>query len=148
MSSILQITFHYQFTLSNLAQLQSTPLQQQQPSQFSTTPSTPAMQLLLISSILSVASATVFLGQLGGRHVAYINGVDECAFNTDLGAVDTNPCEVNSFTVSGISGFQFSGCGSDNFILLRNGAFNSECRFNPTKIPCPQGELGQVFACS
>src|SRR6266496_3434705 len=99
MSSILQITFHYQFTLSNLAQLQSTPLQQQQPSQFSTTPSTPAMQLLLISSILSVASATVFLGQLGGRHVAYINGVDECAFNTDLGAVDTNPCEVNSFTV-------------------------------------------------
>jgi hypothetical protein len=41
------------------------------------------MQLLLIASILSVASATVFLGQLDGRNVAYINGVDECAANTD-----------------------------------------------------------------
>jgi hypothetical protein len=106
------------------------------------------MQLLLISSILSVASATVFLGQLNGRNVAYINGVDQCAFNTDLGAVGTNPCSVNSFTVSGIPGFQFSGCGGDNFILLQNGQFNSECRFNPTKITCPQGQLQQEFACS
>src|SRR3984957_16331064 len=106
------------------------------------------MQLLLISSILSVASATVFLGQLDGRNVAYINGVDQCASNTDLGAVGTNPCDVNSFTVSGISGFQFSGCGGDNFILLRNGALNSECRFNPATISCPQGQLKQEFACS
>ena len=106
------------------------------------------MQLLLISSILSVASATVFLGQLDGRNIAYINGVDQCADNTDLGAVGTNPCDVNSFTVSGISGFQFSGCGDDNFVLLQNGAFNSECRFTPAKISCPQGQLMQEFACS
>jgi hypothetical protein len=106
------------------------------------------MQLLLISSILSVASATVFLGQLGGRNVAYINGVDQCASNTDLGAVGTNPCNAPPFTVSGISGFQFSGCGSNNFVLLQNGAFNSECRFNSAKISCPQGELKQEFACS
>jgi hypothetical protein len=106
------------------------------------------MQLLLISSILSVASATVFLGQLDGENIAYINGVDQCADNTDLGAVGTNPCDVNSFTVSGISGFQFSGCGDDNFVLLQNGAFNSECRFTPVMISCPQGQLYQEFACS
>jgi hypothetical protein len=106
------------------------------------------MQLLLISSILSVASATVFLGQLGGRNVAYINGVDQCASNTDLGAVGTNPCDVNSFTVSGISGFQFHGCGNSNdFVLLQNGGFNSECRSNSAKISCPQGQLQQEFAC-
>jgi hypothetical protein len=108
------------------------------------------MQLLLISSILSVASATVFLGQLNGRNVAYSNGVDQCASSTDLGAVGTSPCDVNSFTVSGISGFQFSACDAKDlvFFLKRNGAFNSECRFNPAKISCPQGELNQEFACS
>jgi len=106
------------------------------------------MKLLLISSLLSIASATVFLGQLDGQNVAYINGVDECADNTDLGAVGTNPCDVNSFTVSGISGFQFSGCGDSDFVLLQNGAFNSECSFAPVMISCPQGELYQEFSCS
>ena|SRR2546423_6297456 len=63
--------------------------------------STSTMKVLLISSILAacaaLTTATVTLGTLDGRKIAYINGVDLCADRADLGPADANQvCAVST----------------------------------------------------
>jgi hypothetical protein len=40
------------------------------------------------------------------------------------------------------------GCGGNGLTLLRNGQFNSNCKFQPQTISCPGGsKIKQNWAC-
>ncbi|KAE9372017.1 hypothetical protein N431DRAFT_456775 [Stipitochalara longipes BDJ] len=127
------------------------------------------MKFMLITTIFglgaSITSATISLGVLNGNHVAWIDGADQCATNVVINPVSQNPCpagvglasflthytplifSVNLDNTGSHNGYSESRCGGEDYILLQNGQFNSECHFDKVNIACPQGGLQQQFSC-